>query len=321
MIQGIGNLLSSVQVLNLSQGLYLVSVSAGAPQRVGDKGSLALPAIHIGPAPGCSADGLEFMAGPRHAGHWLFENRDTLIVKVMAEQAMVVLTTLRGQAMPAVEVEVSRLDREAPIAPAAPAVAALPPGPPSRSDVEHPIPPPLKTVSGQVAVSVRVDLHLARKGDVTYTNTFWSGALGERCAIEGFAIQPLADLRSDQIEYSAVAENGRETGWVTGGALCGSHGRGLALSGFAIRIRPEAQARFKCEYRGAFASRRIVGPASNGALCGADPADKLEAIQLFILRKESQATAVSPPAPADPALPPPARVIGPRFSVFRETAE
>jgi hypothetical protein len=230
---------------------------------------------------------------------------------------------MRAPAMATVEVEVTRLDRGAStLAEAiagAPPAAALPPRAVAPKLDNAALPPPLKTVKGKPALSVRLDMHIQRKGDVSYTNTFWSGALGERCAVEGFAIQPLADLRADQIEYSAVAENGQETGWITGGMLCGSRGLGLALSGFSIRIRPEAQARFQCEYRGAFASGRILGPSRNGAPCKAEAGDRLEAIQLFILPRDLTDVSAEQPAPAVPAPPP--RVIGPRFSVFRETAE
>jgi hypothetical protein len=317
MIQGIGNLLSSVQMLNLSRGLYLVSVAAGSPQKLGEYGSLVLPAIHLGPGPGSLPGEMDFMFGPGQAGHWLYEARATMVVKVIAEQAVIVLTTLRGPSMPAVEIDVARLDRGPMgsfVAPAEPTSPSLPAPTP---DIPPSVPPPLKTVSGQSAVSVRVDMHIQRKGDVSYTNTFWSGALGERCAIEGFAISPLVGLRPDEIEYSGVAENGEETGWVTDGALCGSRGQNLALSGFAIRIRSEAQARFYCEYRGAFASGRILGPSRNGAPCGAEAGDRLEAIQLFILPKEPPEAAFTPP----PAAALPSRPIGPKFSVFRETAE
>jgi hypothetical protein len=323
MIQGIGNLLSSVQVLNLNRGLYVISVKSGSPKRIGDDGALVLPAIHVGPAPGSAADAVDFMSGPLQPGQWLFEVGDTLIARVKAEQAVIVLTTMRAPTMATVEVEVARLDRGASTLAAAmaaaPPSAALPSRAAPKPDKAAALPPPLKTVKGKPALSVRLDMHIQRKGDVSYTNTFWSGALGERCAVEGFAIQPLADLRADQIEYSAVAENGQETGWITGGMLCGSRGLGLALSGFSIRIRPEAQARFQCEYRGAFASGRILGPSRNGAPCKAEAGDRLEAIQLFILPRDLTDVSAEQPAPALPAPPP--RVIGPRFSVFRETAE
>jgi len=319
MIQGAGNLLSSVQTLTLSRGLYLISVTTATPNRLGDSLDLILPAIHIGPAPGAQAGSLEFMSGPTGGGQWLYESRDVIIAKVISVQAVVVFTTLRARSMPTIEVEVSRLDRRV-APPVAKQPAAL--GPPEQS-----LPPPLKTASGQSATSIRIDMHIQNKGDVSYVNNFWSGALGERLAIEGFSIRPLDGPAPADLEYSGVAENGLETGWIAGGGLCGSRGVGLALTGFAIRLRPQAAALYNCEYRGSFASGKIIGPLRNGAPCRSAPDDRLEALQLFILPRsqaESQtvspAPSTNPPAPDD-EISTPERVIGPKFSVFRESAE
>jgi hypothetical protein len=200
---------------------------------------------------------------------------------------------------------------------------ARPPEVPARlAGATAQVPPGLKTPSGRLSLSTRVDLHIARKGDVAYVNNYWAGALGERLPIEAFAISPLESLGPEQLEYSAIATGGAETGWVEGGRLCGTRGAAVALAGFAVRLRGEAAAAYECEYRGSFSSGRIVGPARDGALCIADAGDRLEAIQIFLARREA-----ADPAPlmiaAAPAAedPPPARPIGPRFSVFRETVE
>lgn len=317
MIQGAGNLLSSVQMLTLSRGLYLVSVTSATPHRLGEAQDLILPAIHVGAAPGSAPGSIEFIDGPTNGGQWLCESRDVIVAKVVSVQAALVFTTLRTPSMAAIEVEVSRLDRKA-VAPGAKPPAAI--EPPQSNP-----PPPLKTASGQSAVSVRVDMHIQIKGDVSYVNNFWSGALGERLAIEAFSITPLDGPAPADLEYSAVAENGLESGWISGGAFCGSRGVGLALTGFAMRLKPTAAASYNCEYRGSFASGKIIGPVRNGAPCRSDPNDRLEAMQIFILPRTlvdnetaSPAPTVSAPAPDSPATD---RVIGPKFSVFRETTE
>src|SRR5262249_13196013 len=100
-----------------------------------------------------------------------------------------------------------------------------------------------------------------------------------------------------------------------GGELCGSRGAGLALVGFAVRLR-DAGDEFECEYRGAFRSGKSVGPVTNGAPCRSSSADDyLEGIQLTIVRRRSAVPLKV--AEASIAV---GREIGPRFSVFREDA-
>lgn len=327
MDQGLSNLNSMVQVLTLKRGLHLISVTAASPRRMGDDGEVLLPAMHIGAGPGLAADQVEIVPGPRGNGGWLCEVRDMLVVKVNAAQAPIFLTTFRDSELPALEVEVTPLDRRP--APARPAPAPAP-APALVNAAPAPtlsLPAALTTTSGRVALSVRVDLHVQQKGDVSYVNNFWAGALGERLAIEAFAISPLEGLDPGQIEYAGVAINGDETGWVDGGGACGTRGMGVALAGFAVRLKPDAAVAYECEYRGSFRSGHIVGPLRGGAPCHAEPGDPLEAIQLFIVPRAAReepappavrwngaATALAP----EPPPPPPQRRIGPRFSIFRD---
>jgi hypothetical protein len=344
-----GTLSASVQALTLAKGLHLVCVTAATPQRVGDEAELTLPAIHVGVGPGVPPGQVEILAGPRNTGCWLYETRDMLVIKVVSGHAVILLTTVRGGAPEGmvhggIAVEVTRLDGKPsarpagpggvyPASPTTPALAApnlggtalaasRPPEAPARLAAVAPaVPPGLKTPSGRPSLSTRVDLHIARKGDVAYVNNYWAGALGERLPIEAFVISPLEGLGSDQLEYSAIAASGAETGWIEGGRLCGSRGAAVPLAGFAVRLRGDAAAAYECEYRGSFSSGRIVGPVRDGALCVADAGDRLEAIQVFLLRRETADPAplmIAAPAAEDPA---PARPIGPRFSVFRENVE
>ena len=338
MVQISNTLTASVQPLTLGKGLHLFSITAATPQRVGDGGEMMLPAIHVGVGPGASTDGVEILPGPRNNGHWLFEAGDTLVVRITTPQAVLMLTTVRTGTLPAISVEITRLDRKAPAATPPPAqvapaqLIAIPiSGPTAQSRaalVASPVtaPPALRNAQGATALSTRIDLHIENRGDTSYVNNFWAGALGDRLAIEAFSVSPLEGLRPDQIEYAGVMASGAETGWIEGGRSCGVKGAAIALAGFAVRIKTADQDAYECEYRGSFRSGRIVGPMHNGAPCHSDPGDFLEAIQLFILPRSTgqQATPVVAPA-ADPAPPPGepphTRPIGPRFSVFRETRE
>ncbi len=336
MAQASNPLSASVQALTLPRGLHLVSVTQASPQRLGDVAEVLLPAVHIGVGPGASTEGVDILPGPRNHGHWLYETGDTLVIRVSTSQVVMLLTTVRAGPIPAISIEVTRLDRKNAVA-ADPApslsppliatqAAELPPATPVALPVTAA--PPLKTADGRQALGVRLDVHIQNKGDTVYINNFWAGALGERLAIEAFAISPLEGLRPDQIEYTAIDEAGAEIGWVDGGQICGRKGVATALTGFAIRIKPDKADAYECEYRGSFSSGRLVGPLKDGAPCRSERGDRLEALQVFItarVRKEfTPAQVLTPPAPTPAGLEPAlasARPIGPRFSVFRETSE
>jgi hypothetical protein len=338
MDQNNGALTASAQNLTLNKGLYLISIKSASPRRVGDDAEFYIPAIHVGPAPGAPAGQMEILSGPRNNGHWLFEDRDMVVVKISSGPANVLLMTLRADSMPNLEVAVQRIDgksNSASVQPAAaqPAAAAIglpapAPADPARGLVptaSTPPRPPMRDAQGRTPLRTEIKLHIQLRGDVKYVDNFWAGALGERLAIEAFNITPLEGLQPDQIEYKALTESGVETGWISGGGDCGSRGHGLALNGFAVRLKSGQTASYDCEYRGSFSSGKIVGPSKNGAPCRGEPGDKLEAIQLLIVERSANEalTGVTPPPPR-PAIEAPAvesRPPGPRFSVFRENVE
>ncbi len=313
---------SSAQVLTLTRGLYLVSVTSATPRKLGDDAELILPAIHVGPGPGASSQQIELMTGPRNSGHWLCEARDTVIVKVSKGPAHLLLTSLRTEDMPNMEVEVRRLDAKREDSPAVRAP------PPAAAALDEPLRPAVLAPGARNgeggAVRSRIDLHLQNRGDVSFTDSFWAGELGERLAIEAFSIHALERVETDQFEYRASMENGLETDWVTGGVSCGSRGQGVALTGFAVRLKARGAGDLDCEYRGAFSSGKIVGPVRNGAPCHGDEGDRLEAIQVLMVERPFEDDRAAPGVPrgavAVQASAEEGPKLGPRFSVFRDAA-
>jgi GT2 family glycosyltransferase/glycosyltransferase involved in cell wall biosynthesis len=319
---------ASAEVLTLNKGVYLFSVKAGSPRRVGEDGDLILPALHVGPGPGISADNLEIMQGLRTEGAWLFEPRDMLVVKVKATPALVLLTSLRGPGMEGLELAVERLDgrptrRDKAPPPALAAPAAF--NPPAL--IARPSPDPAPEIRLPKGLRTEITLHLSRRGDVAYRDALWARASGESLPIEAFSIAPLEGVSPDQIEYKALSASGAETPWIAGGDFCGTRGVRLPLIGFAVRLSPELAGVYTCEYRGAFRSGKIIGPVSDGAPCqGAAADDWLEGIQLSLVPSEIRRPApaarrVDDEAPAAAPAPAPAAPIGPRFSVFREEVQ
>jgi hypothetical protein len=133
---------------------------------------------------------------------------------------------------------------------------------------------------------VQISLHIERQGDRNFPGRGWVGNLGRRMRIEAFSISPQSMLTSDDIEYKAFGPGGRETQWTTGRKLCGSRGRGLPLTGFAVRALPHIREQFDIIYQGAFFDSGITEPCRNGEPCRpARVDDVLEAINLRVVER------------------------------------
>jgi hypothetical protein len=145
-------------------------------------------------------------------------------------------------------------------------------------------------------VATEVLLHIERAGDRLFPGRGWVGALGRRMRIEAFSIRPLERLQPADIEMMGFLPNGGETPWVPGGGLCGTRGRGLPLTGFAVRVVAQRAARFEVVYQGSFFAGGISQMHQNGAPCRATTADDpLEAINVRLIERavdpEGSATA------------------------------
>ncbi|HWB51010.1 MAG TPA: hypothetical protein VG651_18010 [Stellaceae bacterium] len=129
-------------------------------------------------------------------------------------------------------------------------------------------------------------LHIERQGDRLFSAPGWAGNPGERLRVEGFAVRPLETVAPGQIEYMAFGPGGRPTPWVTDAKLCGTRGRGLPLTGFAVRLAPALRDRFDVVYEGYFFDSGVRGPQRNGEPClpavGDDP---LGAIRLRVVER------------------------------------
>ena len=102
--------------------------------------------------------------------------------------------------------------------------------------------------------------------------------------IEAFSIRPLEGLLPADIEMKAFLPNGGETPWIPGGVLCGTRGRGLPLTGFAVRVVPQRADRFEVVYQGSFFASGISDTQQNGDACRAAVADDpLEAINVRLI--------------------------------------
>src|SRR5260370_856957 len=139
-------------------------------------------------------------------------------------------------------------------------------------------------------VPTEILLHIERAGDRLFPGRGWVGALGRRMRIEAFSIRPLERLAPADIEMKGFLPSGGETPWIPGGLLCGTRGRGLPLTGFAVLVVPQRADRVDALYQGSFFADGISDLQQNGDPCQATTADDpLEAINLRLIERVGEA--------------------------------
>jgi hypothetical protein len=251
-------------------GIYALHIGVSDRQSRVISG-MRVPAIHVGSPSGNGAE-IEVVASFPQRGPWFGPEGGTAVINVPAAGGHVVITgyDAAGQAVQLPPIELRRLDRPDPAAaPEAPAEA----GAAASSMALREIP-------------TEILLHIERAGDRVFPGRGWVGALGRKLRIEGFSIRPLEGLLPADLEFKGLQANGQETPWVTAGTLCGSRGRGLPLTGFAVRLARHVRDRFDAVYEGSFFNAGIVGPHRNGEPCrstvGNDP---LEAVNIRLIEK------------------------------------
>ncbi len=265
-IEEVSSIRVGASILHLDQGLYALSVAATAAV-TGEHSGMVLPAVHISRSPSDQASGVEIIASTANSGSWLGSEGGTVVIKAPLRGGSVLITTYepRGEAGSSREVAVRRVDPPVPelIAPAADEPA-----------------PVLLTHD----IKMEILLHIEGIGDRRMSAGGWVGNSGKKLRIEAFSIYPFERLAPSEIEYKAYGPNGRETPWIGGGKLCGTRGRSLPLTGFAIRLAARQRDRFEIEYQGAFFESGFSGLFRDGEACMARITDDpLEAINVRLL--------------------------------------
>jgi hypothetical protein len=268
-------LASLARSLMLEEGLNLVVVGrAGAG--VAAEAGFALPAVSIAAAPGAYRAPIEIVSAADAVPGWLDGEGGTVIVKVPPGGGGAVMTVygLAADAPPP-EVRVVNLrdlvPRDAGLRDPAALARALAP----------------ETTGGAGReVEAELLMHIEQQGDRRQLARGWVGNPGQPLRVEGFAVRPLAELNPGDVEYMGFGLAGRQTPWVSEAKLCGTRGRGLPLTGFAIRLAQGASERFDVIYEGYFFRSGLSGPVRNGEPClPAMADDSLAAIRMRILER------------------------------------
>jgi hypothetical protein len=285
-IANIPGITSSTKLLELPRGLYGLSIGQikSEPRALA---SLAMPATHITSYPSEGRDGVEVFAASVEPAGWLGPAGGTVAIKVPSERGHVLITTYRcgdQEAVP-LEIQIVRIDRS--IQKPAPAgdgdLATRPTdAQDSRRAAAEPGPD----------VPLEIVLHIERMGDCRFAGGDWVGSRHQGRRIEAFSIRPLEKLAAADLEYKAYGPGGRETPWVAAGTLCGTRGKGIPLTGFAVRLVAQRGEPFDVVYEGAFAASGVAGPRRNGEPCMPSRTDdRLEAVKIQVIERTGQVTA------------------------------
>jgi hypothetical protein len=257
------------RLISLQEGIYALSFAPAKPG--GEAGGVKFPAIQVSAPPSDEYDLVEIVTGSGDLPEWCDAAGGVVVVKAPAGGGVVLVTTFGpAAATEAADVEIRALG--AGIAPAVPRAAA---------------PAPQLEEVGQLRSEIV--LHIEREGDRRFEAAGWAGMRGERRRVEAFSVRPLETLTPGDVEYKAFGPNGRETPWVTDAKLCGTRGRGLPLTGFAVRLASHLRDRFDVVYEGAFFDSGVIGTMRNGEPCTPPVKDDpLEAINLRLVPRGAE---------------------------------
>jgi hypothetical protein len=266
---------TTVRMLRVDEGLYALRIGAIAGT-LGEIAGMVVPVAQVSAPFAEDGNGVEIVASFPRRGPWLDKAGGTVILRSPIGGGLVIVTVYGGAEQPTSELSLGlqRLDDPGDgAAEAAPAVARPTGGLAQAATEARDVP-------------TEILLHIERAGDRLFPGRGWVGALGRRMRIEAFSIRPLERLAPADIEMKGFLPNGGETPWVPGGGLWGPRGRGLPLTGFAVRVVAQRAGRFEVDYQGSFFAGGISQMHQNGAPCQAATADDpLEAINVRLIER------------------------------------
>lgn len=256
------------RILHLSPGLHVVTVGS-VPALPTPMAGFTFPATFLSAAPNGTGVMPEIGLAKGEAPGWLGAEGGAALVRVPAEGAGIVVTTY-GIADPS----------------ALPSLQAQPVAGGARIE---PAGVPIAAESAEQSthgIDLEIMLHVERQGDRKMLARGWVGNPGRQLRVEAFSVRPLQAIMPGDIEYMALGPRGQRTSWVSDGKMCGSRGRGLPLTGFAVRMMPTLGDRFDVIYEGSFFASGRVGPFRNGEPCVPTIVDDpLEAIRLQVVER------------------------------------
>ena len=264
---------TTVRMLRVDEGLHVLRIGAIAGD-LDEIAGMVVPVAQVSAPFAEDGNGVEIVASFPQRGPWLEKAGGAVILRSPTGGGLVIVTVYGGSEQQASELalDLERLDDPENGVAAAELTDAPPTGEAAPAAIET------------RDIPIEILLHIERVGDRLFPGRGWVGALGRRMRIEAFSIRPLERLVPADIEMKGFLPNGGETPWVPGGVLCGTRGRGLPLTGFAVRAVAQRAEQFEVAYQGSFFAGGISEMHQNGAPCQATTADDpLEAINVRLI--------------------------------------
>jgi hypothetical protein len=264
------NILSRARSLVFEEGLNLLVVGRLGVSSAVDAVS-TLRAIHVSASPAPLLDPVEIVSPLDVLPGWLGAEGGTIIVNAPSGGGSALLTVY-GVAQDA----------------ALPSVRVVNLQNPANLERALALPGTGIAAAGDRELNVELVLHIERQGDRREMARGWVGNPGQELRVEGFAVRALEVLNPGDIEYMGFGLGGRQTPWMTGTDLCGTRGRGLPLTGFAVRLAQGVSDRFDVIYEGYFFRGGANGPVRNGEPClSSITDDSLSAVRLRVVERPS----------------------------------
>lgn len=248
-----GNLAGLSRVVHLDHGLYALTAGPAVGTGTEPIDGIALPVMRLSSLPGHSP--IELVSRPGDAPGWIDARGGTIFVKAPEIGGTALITTYGGCTAAAMrDVTIRRLNV---------------------SSLARRREPPAMVLGNDISgvIESEITLHIERLGDRQFSSRQWAGNPNLRLRIEGISLRLLQGFGTDDVEYMGFYPGDKCTAWVSGGALCGSRGRGLPLTGFAIRLVPKLRPRFEVLYRGVFLEGGASPFRHNGEPCLSEQAD------------------------------------------------
>jgi len=274
-----GEISAQASIVSVDPGFYAVrpdmSESTTSDGVESGGSTEPFPGVQVTALPTEGAGSIVLRTVSSTQGPLLCKAADTVLVKVAGEAVRLMLTTYWRNAYDRpTAARITRLNGD-PFDLVVGTAAPETPAPMSAARRTAPTGRPIRT---------EILLHIQQLGDQRFTAEGWAGRIGQRLRIEALAVRPLERLRLRDIEYKVLTPATRDSEWVSNGELCGTWGRGLPITGFAVR--PAAGIRVRCdvEYEGSFFQSGVIGPCRNGEMClPTIPGDPLAAVNIRIL--------------------------------------
>ncbi len=289
------------RLIRLDAGLFALGIGPVGGAHPYSASGITLPCIQVTSPPSSEFDAVEIFGAWNDNGAWLGAEGGTVVLRVPPGGGQVLATLFTGPGFSTTElddVSILRLDQlhtsvlrtpDVPVAGGSSFEEAQLPAP--FADVDDFLPDavaeavPEPPAAGEAELEIA--LHMERLGDMMFPGNVWCGKIGDRLQIEAFGIRGTGADGPLPLEYMAYGPAGRQTRWVTDGQICGSRGRGIPLTGFAVRLAPGVADAYEVTYQGSFFGSGATLPFQNGAPCLPPGQEEfLEAIHVRVKRRD-----------------------------------